>query len=377
MNAQGVHTVGRSSGRGVFSTIVLYHRDTYGFFNRSCITCIMSDGVRLALWIMTYILVNIVLVILLLTDHIGIIPYLILTIASLAILFIPILRIGGAKAEVKDGNLRIRAPMVDLDIPLNSITAVECRDSFRPGIRMFGYGGFKRGSGDFKNAEFPHYTFAGDTRIGKFILIRYGKDRVAVFNSKDEGYTESLYTAITAGADVSAKVSYDVDNASYTRFKRNMAIVVCAITITIIALVAIVMNTGHVDVHLEDDAVVIDATMMNRTIGYTEIESVELREEFDVGRRVGGFASNKVSTGNFHNDEFGNYKLAIHNGMRPVIVVHCTDGGVVVFDAGSPDGTRTMFEDLQNRIAPVDARTASLRPSSSGTWCFCPHLSIS
>lgn len=321
------------------------------------------------LWIVIYILVNIVLVILLLTEYIGLVPYLILAIASLAILFIPILRIGGAKAEVKDGNLRIKAIMVDLDIPLSSITAVECRDSFRPGIRMFGYGGFKRGSGEFKNAEFPHYTFAGDMRIKKFILIRYGKDKVAVFNSKDEGYIGSLYTAITEGTDVSAKVSYGTDAASYTRFKRNMVIVICAIAITVIALVAILMNSGHVDVHLEDDALVIDATMMNRTIEYTEIESVELREKFDVGSRVGGFASNKVSTGNFHNDEFGTYKLAIHNGMRPVIVVHCTDGNVVVFDAGSPDGTRTMFEDLQSRIAPVYPQTTSLRSSASGTWC--------
>lgn len=330
---------------------------------------VVYDHLRVSLGIVAYILVNIVLVILLLQGYVETVPYLILAIASLLLLFIPILCVGGARAEVKDDHLIIKAIMVDLDIPLSSITAVECRDSFKPGIRMCGYGGISKGSGDFMNAEFPHYIFAGDTRIRKFILIRYGKDKVAVFNSVDAEYTESLYRAMTAGTDVSAKVSHGTDAASYARFKRNMAIVVSVIAVFVVAIILLLLNTGHVNVHLEDDALVIDATMMNMTIEYTEIGSVELREEFDVGTRVGGFATNKVSTGNFHNEEFGNYKLAIHSGMRPVIVVHCTDGGVVVFDAGSPDGTRTMFEDLQSRIIPTDPKTSSLRSSASGTLC--------
>lgn len=329
----------------------------------------MSDGSRFALGVIAYILVQTILIVLLVIGQVGLVLFLILIAISTAILFIPMLKMEGSKAEVKDGRLKVRALMVNLDIPLSSITAVECRDSFKPGVKIIGYAGLKKGSGDFKNAEFPSYTFAGDTRIERFVLVRYGKNKVAVFNSVDAAYTTSLYVAIKTGTNVSARVSHGTDEAAYSKFKRNLAIGVGVLVVLLIAMVAVLLNTGHVDAHLEDDALVIDATMMHKTIAYTDIESVELRDEFDAGTRVGGFGGLKVATGNFRNDEFGTYKLAIHTGMRPVIVVHCTDSSVVVFDAGSPDGTRAMFEDLQSRISPTGYQAPVFQPSASSTRC--------
>ena len=313
----------------------------------------MSDGSRVALGVFVFLLVEVILTVLLLLEYLGLILYLALFLASTVILFIPTLRMKGTKAIVEDGHLKIKAFMVNLDIPLSSITAVECRDSFKPGIKMWGYGGIKRGSGDFKNAEFPSYTFAGDIRIEKFVLIRYGKNKVAVFNSVDAEYTASLYIAIKTGTNVSAKVSYGVNAEAYSKFKKNIAIIFGVSAIILVAVFAVLFNSGHVDAYLEDDALVIDATLMHKTVKYADIESVELRDEFDTGNRVVGFNGLKVATGTFRNDEFGKYELAIHSGMRPVIVVHCTDGGVLVFDAGSPDNTREMFKDLQSRIIPV------------------------
>lgn len=329
----------------------------------------MTDGARFALGVIAYLLVQVILIVLLVRGQVGMALYLVLIAASTVILLIPMLKTEGSRAEVKDGRLKVKAFMVNLDIPLSSITAVECRDSFEPGVKMIGYAGIKKGSGDFKNAEFPSYTFAGDTRIAKFVLIRYGKDRVAVFNSVDAAYTTSLYMAIKTGTNVSSKVSHGTDEAAYSKFKRNLAIGVGIVVVLLVAMVAVLLNTGHVDAHLEDDALVIDATMMHKTIVYTDIESVELRDEFDAGTRVGGFGGLKVATGNFRNDEFGTYKLAMHSGMRPVIVVHCTDSSVVVFDAGSPDGTRAMFEDLQSRIGPTGYQDPIFQPCTRGSSC--------
>ena len=329
----------------------------------------MSDGARFALGAIAYLLVQVILIVLLVREQVRLVLFLILEAASTVILLIPMLKTEGSKAEVKDGRLKVRAFMVNLDIPLSSITAVECRDSFKPGMKIIGYAGIKKGSGDFKNAEFPSYTFAGDARIAKFVLIRYGKDKVAVFNSVDEAYTTSLYVAIKTGTNVSSKVSHGTDETAYSKFKRNLAIGVGIVVVLLVAMVAVLLNTGHVDAHLDDDALVIDATMMRKTIAYTDIESVELRDEFDAGTRVGGFGGLKVATGNFRNDEFGTYKLAIHSGMRPVIVVHCTDSSVVVFDAGSPDGTRAMFEDLQSRIGPTGYQGPIFQPCTRGSSC--------
>lgn len=329
----------------------------------------MSDGSRFALGMIAYLLVQVILIALLVRGQLGTVLYLVLVAVSTVILFIPMIKMEGSKAEVKDGHLKVKAFMVNLDIPLSSITAVECRDSFNPGIRMCGYGGVKRGSGDFKNAEFPFYKYAGDTRIGKFVLVRYGKDKVAVFNSVDAAYTTSLYVAIKTGTNVSSKVIHGSNAESYSKFKRNLAIGTGAFVVILVALIAVLLNSGHVDAHLEDDALAIDATLMNKTIAYTDIESVELREEFDAGIRVGGFGGLNVSTGSFRNDEFGTYKLAIHSGMRPVIVVHCTDSSVVVFDAGSPDGTRAMFEDLQSRISHIGLQAPGFQPSMQRASC--------
>ena len=329
----------------------------------------MSDGARFALGVTAYLLVQVILIVLLARGQVGPVLFLVLVAVSTVILLIPMLKTEGSKAEVKDSRLRVRAFMVDLDIPLSSITAVECRDSFKPGMKIIGYAGIKKGSGDFKNAEFPSYTFAGDARIGKYVLIRYGKDKVAVFNSVDAAYTMSLYMAIKTGTDVSSEVSHGTDEASYSKFKRNLAIGTGAFVVILVAIVVALACSGHVDARLEDDALVIDATMMHKTIAYTDIESVELREEFDAGIRVGGFEGLNVATGNFRNDEFGMYKLAIHSGMRPVIVVHCTDSSVVVFDAGSPDGTRAMFEDLQSRIGPTGHQGQIFQPCTRGASC--------
>ena len=91
---------------------------------------------------------------------------------SIVLMFVPILSFKGAQASVSDGRLRIKAPFVDLDIPLSSIQAVECRTSFDMGLRMYGYGGISSGSGDFTNKEFGSYTFAGTKKTPLYVIVR-------------------------------------------------------------------------------------------------------------------------------------------------------------------------------------------------------------
>lgn len=65
----------------------------------------------------------------------------VILVVSLVLIFVPILSFKGAQASVSDGRLRVKAPFVDLDIPLSSIQAVECRRGFDIGFRVYGYGG--------------------------------------------------------------------------------------------------------------------------------------------------------------------------------------------------------------------------------------------
>ena len=56
------------------------------------------------------------------------------------------------------------------------------------------------------------------------------------------------------------------------------------------------------------------------------------------------------STGNFKNAEFGTYKLAMHNGIMPVVVIYCLNGDVLVFNTYDLDRTRAMAEELNERL---------------------------
>ena len=128
--------------------------------------------------------------------------WLILAVA-IVLLFIPILSFKGTQASVSDGRLRVKAPFVDVDVPLSSIQAVECRTEFDMGLRMYGYGGISSGSGDFTNREFGSYTFAGTKKIPLFIVVRHGGKRILAFNVGSEAETMALYREL---AGLSGKV---------------------------------------------------------------------------------------------------------------------------------------------------------------------------
>ena len=302
--------------------------------------------------LVSYLISIWIVVILLIMDIIGVVLFFALLAILTLILFIPFIKIGGTDAYISNDTLHIKAPMVNLSIPLCTITQMEFRQEFKPGLRMFGYGGLKRGYGDFTNDEFSSYIYAGDSRIPRFIVIRYGKGKVTVFNYKDTESTETLYHQISAGTDAGPIISSDTTGSKKRRSK-NVKLFVGFIVIgaIFIAAIAIIMlSVGHVDVSMDDDSITIDATMMKKDIRYDKIDHIELRDDFNAGKRVGGYSTPKFSTGNFKNAEFGKYKLAIHKGVMPVVVIYCLNGDVVVFNTNDPDCTRAMAEELNGHL---------------------------
>ena len=278
--------------------------------------------------------------------------WLILAVA-IVLLFIPMLSFKGTQASVSDGRLRVKAPFVDVDVPLSSIQAVECRTEFDMGLRMYGYGGISSGSGDFTNREFGSYTFAGTKKISLFIVVRHGGKRILAFNVGSEAETMALYRELAGlSGKVGAVISPDESEkaAKGHRTMRNfmVAFIIMAVAI-VIAVVALTMAGGHVDVSMDEDGLEVDATMMHEDIQYCDISHIELRNDLDYGVRVGGFGGSDISSGNFRNDEFGSYRLAVHNDVHSFIVVHRTDGSVVVFNLENEESTESFFEELSDR----------------------------
>ena len=289
--------------------------------------------------------------------------WLILAVA-IVLLFIPMLSFKGTQASVSDGRLRVKAPFVDVDVPLSSIQAVECRTEFDMGLRMYGYGGISSGSGDFTNREFGSYTFAGTKKIPLFIVVRHGGKRILAFNVGSEAETMALYRELAGlSGKVGAVISPDESEkaAKGHRTMRNfmVAFIIMAVAI-VIAVVALTMTGGHVDVSMDEDGLEVDATMMHEDIQYSDISHIELRDYLDYGVRVGGFGGSDISSGNFRNDEFGSYRLAVYNDVHSFIVVHRTDGSVVVFNLENEESTESFFEELSDRMDYTGAPIVSL-----------------
>ena len=124
--------------------------------------------------------------------------------------------------------------------------------------------------------------------------------------------------------------------------------------VIIIIILLLVAPGGSVTAELLDDGLHVDAPMVNELVRYEDIESAELRDDLEIGRRVGGFGGENVCSGKFRNDEFGRYVLASYNDVPLHIVVYHS-GEVMAFNLETVEATREMYDQLLNRY---EARTS-------------------
>ena len=111
----------------------------------------------------------------------------------------------------------------------------------------------------------------------------------------------------------------------------------------------VVLGSGSVSANIDDKGLEVSAPFVDEKISYQDIDSVELRNDVDYGSRRAGYAGKNLLSGNFRNDEFGNYKLAIHRSTSECIVVHHSSG-ILLFNLDSSDDTERFYDDLSSRI---------------------------
>lgn len=100
-----------------------------------------------------------------------------------------------------------------------------------------------------------------------------------------------------------------------------------------------VVPGGDVTAELLDEGLKVDAPMVSELIPYEDIESIELREDLETGRRVAGFAGDNIRSGNYRNEEFGRYTLASYNAVPMYIVVYHS-GEVLAFNLETVESTQ-------------------------------------
>lgn len=72
-----------------------------------------------------------------------------------------------------------------------------------------------------------------------------------------------------------------------------------------------------------------------------------LTESLDIGTQVDGEVTKNTCSGQFSNEEFGEYTLHIYTDEAPYIVVRYGEGNTLVFNQGRERLTNGIYEDLQ------------------------------
>lgn len=116
--------------------------------------------------------------------------------------------------------------------------------------------------------------------------------------------------------------------------------------------VAVLMVTGNITVACEDTSFTVSATYWtDLTVDYSEIDTVEYREDLDPGLRTSGFASARLSLGIFQNDEFGSYTLYAYTGAEAYVVITSGEKTLVI-GLSDAEQTQSVYHALLAKTSP-------------------------
>ena len=120
--------------------------------------------------------------------------------------------------------------------------------------------------------------------------------------------------------------------------------------VVLFAFLALVMFTGELQYHLEENTLTIEADWYSDlTITYDSMDALEYREGNLPGVRVGGFGSARLLMGFFENEELGVYTRYTPVNCESCILITRGESTLVI-STGSAEGTRALYNDLLAKI---------------------------
>lgn len=136
---------------------------------------------------------------------------------------------------------------------------------------------------------------------------------------------------------------------SKSKVEKILVIIITIILSIIFISTAILMFTGNVKLHFEDTFFKINATYWNDIeIDYSEIDTIEYSEDFEIGTRQNGFASARLSMGIFKNEEIGSYTLYAYTKSKEFIVLKLFEKTIVIGMRDTNDAKAIYNEILAN-----------------------------
>ena len=126
---------------------------------------------------------------------------------------------------------------------------------------------------------------------------------------------------------------------------------VSLVIVTLILIFCVViMFTGKIEYHFDQESFTIDPSVWNDLIvDYDAIESIELRMEAVPGSREYGFGSAKLLLGFFRNEEFGAYTRYTYTKCECAVVLR-VDGKTLVIAGENQADTEAIYQALTEKM---------------------------
>ncbi len=130
--------------------------------------------------------------------------------------------------------------------------------------------------------------------------------------------------------------------------KTSLGGTVTGVVILVVVLLLVFVGAGF-EADFGDESFTVNATgWSDLTVEYSAVESIEYRENFDIGRRISGFGTPLLSMGMFKNDEFGTYTVFAHNNAKAFVIIE-SDEKVLVFANKDTEVTKDFYEKLTEK----------------------------
>lgn len=141
----------------------------------------------------------------------------------------------------------------------------------------------------------------------------------------------------------------DPEQEEFKPLSRKTVAAILLSTIALLSVTVLLTFSGSVNVSVGETHLSVESFMVDETIAYSEISSVEIIDDFQAGHRVMGFGGFSIQSGEFSNDMFGDYTLARYTDVGKVVAVHHS-GGVLVFNQNSDAATSAAYDQLISRL---------------------------
>lgn len=134
--------------------------------------------------------------------------------------------------------------------------------------------------------------------------------------------------------------------------QKNVTIPVYIVTGVIILLsVLLACFGGGMEYQFDEASFTINAKgWKGITVSYADIESIEMQDDVDFGRRTMGFGSRSCKFGSFRNAEFGDYTLYAFSGCTKLVVLHLKDCSILGLNDETDEATDALFAELNSRL---------------------------